>query len=993
MNERRIKLEAVFHAAMDIVSHEERELYLSEKCRHDSGLRREVDELLKSSDAADAVFEAGRKACDVPKINGPAIVTEKAGDKIGRYKLLEQIGEGGMGVVYMAEQEEPVRRKVAFKIIKLGMDTKQVVARFEAERQALALMDHPHIAKVLDAGATENGRPFFVMELVEGVPITEFCVAKELSIEDRLKLFIAVSQAIQSAHQKGVIHRDIKPSNVLVTMHNGQPHPMVIDFGVAKATNQKLTEKTLFTNFATMIGTPAYMSPEQAEMSKTDVDTRSDIYSLGVLLYELLTGSAPFPEERLRSVAYSEMQRIIVEEEPERPSTRLKSKSLVALTSQNPRRSSLAADLDWIVMKCLEKDRDRRYDTANELGADIQRHLDTEPIIARPPSALYRFQKLMRRNKLQFAAAAFCLTVLLVAIAASVQQAVRAKRSEQSAQKQARNAEFIKDFLVRQFLAVNPYVDTAPDPNRRALLERMARAVENEFSERPVIEAELRMALAEAFITMGDPRQGAAQAEKAYTIRQKILGPQDSETLWALSGMAQANLSFGRRREMEPLLTNALAVIRSVPHEWSSGEGEILYTYAMCLNRDKPAEALPLFQEAMSVLARTMDRKNFKFQNKLHTQAYLLTNAERWNEAEALFAEGIPESVRDHGAESVLTAQFRKIQANYFMQRGRWAEARTNLEQIVPIYHRALGTNHGNGLDAEGLLARVYEHEGRIDEAAKIYGSLYPRWAKLLPYGAARDHCDTIASFFVKQRTYHDAKAAFEALRVSWENNPPENIEEMENFIKATAATKGWLAAAALWKRNLDAFPDSLVLWLKKAWIFRYVGDEESYRAVVKRVLSMPASLASANVQHVPIEIAALGEFPFTPEETGLLDAMMAELQRALPGRATDQKIWGYRSIGHLQLQLGRLDQCLASLEKSASHANVADPSQRFIKAICLHRMGRADEARMAFAQAEGMIKEKFDDPVDAMEEFLPAWQVYQCRLMHREAQALLATR
>ena len=246
-----------------------------------------------------------------------------AGDRIGRYKLLEKIGEGGMGVVYMAEQEEPVRRRVALKIIKLGMDTRQVVARFEAERQALAMMDHPNIAKVLDGGATETGRPYFVMELVQGVPITEFCDKNQLSTEERLKLFIPVCQAIQSAHQKGIIHRDIKPSNVLVTLHDGVPVPKVIDFGIAKATNQKLTEKTLFTNFATMIGTPAYMSPEQAEMSGLDIDTRSDIYSLGVLLYELLTGTTPFPEKRLRSVGYSEMQRIIVEEEPERPSTRL----------------------------------------------------------------------------------------------------------------------------------------------------------------------------------------------------------------------------------------------------------------------------------------------------------------------------------------------------------------------------------------------------------------------------------------------------------------------------------------------------------------------------------------------------------------------------------------------------------------------------------------------------------------------------------------------
>ena len=323
MNERKQRLEAIFQAAMELGSPDQQEVYLNRACAGDPDLRREVVELLKAAIAAEGVFQIGGLA----RFQGCATriepVLEQAGTVIGRYKLLEKIGEGGMGVVYMAEQEEPVRRKVALKIIKLGMDTKQVVARFEAERQALALMDHPNIAKVLDGGATDTGRPYFVMELVQGVPITEFCDQNQLPAQERIKLFITVCQAIQSAHQKGIIHRDIKPTNVLITLNAGVPMPIVIDFGVAKATQQKLTEKTVFTNYAAMIGTPAYMSPEQAEMSRLDVDTRSDIYGLGVLLYELLTGTTPFPEQQLRSAGYREMQRVILEEEPERPSTRL----------------------------------------------------------------------------------------------------------------------------------------------------------------------------------------------------------------------------------------------------------------------------------------------------------------------------------------------------------------------------------------------------------------------------------------------------------------------------------------------------------------------------------------------------------------------------------------------------------------------------------------------------------------------------------------------
>src|SRR5208337_922648 len=420
----------IFLAALERPSPGERAAFLDGACGNDAPLRARLESLLRHH-LEDRFLEnpvADLKGMPLPE----PFVGESIGAVIGRYKLLEKIGEGGMGVVYMAQQEEPVRRRVALKIIKLGMDTKQVVARFEAERQALALMDHPNIAKVLDGGATDTGRPYFVMELVRGVPITEFCDRNRLPARERIKLFITVCQAIQSAHQKGIIHRDLKPTNILVTLDAGVPMPMVIDFGVAKATQQKLTEKTVFTNYATMIGTPAYMSPEQAEMSRLDVDTRSDIYGLGVLLYELLTGTTPFPEKRLRSASYREMQRIILEEEPERPSTRLSTlqgeqRSLVA---RNRGASELALgrvfadDLDWIVIKCLEKDRARRYETANGLAADLKRHLNNEPVVARPPSTAYRLQKTIRRNKLAFMAGVAVAAALVLGIGVSTWQAV-----------------------------------------------------------------------------------------------------------------------------------------------------------------------------------------------------------------------------------------------------------------------------------------------------------------------------------------------------------------------------------------------------------------------------------------------------------------------------------------------------------------------------------------------------------------------------------------
>ena len=445
MSPEQVQLNKIFSDALACASPGERERYLAAACGHDPELRRQVDSLLEAQALSGDFLEQTVIARGGPHLG------EKPGDLIGRYKLLEKIGEGGMGVVYMAEQEEPVRRRVALKIIKLGMDTNQVVARFEAERQALALMDHPNIAKVLDAGATDTGRPYFVMELVHGVPITEFCDKNRLSAEERVKLFIPVCQAIQSAHQKGIIHRDIKPTNILVTLNAGVPMPLVIDFGVAKATNQKLTEKMVFTSYAAMIGTPAYMSPEQAEMSRLDVDTRSDIYGLGVLLYELLTGTTPFPEKRLRSAGYHEMQRIILEEEPERPSTRLSTLAgeQRGLVARNRGASELAlgrlsaGDLDCIVMKCLEKDRARRYETANGLAADLKRHLNDEPVVARPPSKAYRLQKVIRRNQLAFVAGAVVAAALVVGTGISAWQAVvatRAKGKALAAQKEAQRA-------------------------------------------------------------------------------------------------------------------------------------------------------------------------------------------------------------------------------------------------------------------------------------------------------------------------------------------------------------------------------------------------------------------------------------------------------------------------------------------------------------------------------------------------------------------------
>src|SRR5579871_3904355 len=440
----------VFNNARRLAVLEERVAYLQQICGHEPKALHRILELLNAHFQESSFLESPAVAPGAT-IDTPA---EEPGTLIGPYKLLEQIGEGGMGLVFMAEQTRPLRRRVALKVIKPGMDTRQVVVRFEAERQALALMDHPNIAKIHDAGTTESGRPYFVMELVRGVPITEFCDQRRFTTRQRLELFVTVCQAVQHAHQKGIIHRDLKPSNVLVTLHDVIAVPKIIDFGIAKATTQPLTERTLFTNFAQMMGTPLYMSPEQAEMNGLDVDTRSDVYALGVLLYELLTGTTPFESQTLKKVGLDEMRRMIRDEEPPTPSQRLDTLAAQVCETVSERRGVdgrrlgqvLRGELDWIVMKALEKDRDRRYESASAFAADMQRYLNEEPVDACPPSAGYRLRKYARRNRRILLPLITIPTVLAAATVVSIWQLARATEAQHQAEADRKQAEADRDW-------------------------------------------------------------------------------------------------------------------------------------------------------------------------------------------------------------------------------------------------------------------------------------------------------------------------------------------------------------------------------------------------------------------------------------------------------------------------------------------------------------------------------------------------------------------
>jgi serine/threonine protein kinase/tetratricopeptide (TPR) repeat protein len=581
----------IFVAALEIDNPADRHDYLATACGSDTALRGRVDRLLNALGRAGNFLQTPPAADALLGLPTPQ-PADAPGNMVGPYKLLEQIGEGGMGLVFMAEQTRPVKRLVALKVLKPGLDSRQVVARFEAERQALALMDHPNIARIIDGGTTDSGRPYFIMELVRGVPITDFCDERKLTTRQRLELFVQVCAAVQHAHQKGVIHRDLKPSNVLVTLHDTVAVPKVIDFGIAKATSQPLTDRTLFTHFAQMVGTPLYMSPEQAEMNGLDVDTRSDVYSLGVLLYELLTGTTPFEQEALRKAGLDEMRRMIREQEPPSPSQRLNTLDAQSASTVSERRGVdgrrlgqlLRGELDWVVMRALEKDRDRRYESASALAADVQRYLADEPVAACPPSAGYRLRKFWRRNRRALVTAGVIAAALVAATVVSTWQAIDANTarkladerlaSEQDARlladerldnetiarRQAATdaaiARAVTDFLQRDLLrqvASEPRFGEPGGDNPfltvREALDRSAARIDERFRDQPLVEAAIRMAIGDGYFSLDETQQAALHLKRAVGLRREHLGPDHQDTLDSMGQLAAAYTHCGCFKE------------------------------------------------------------------------------------------------------------------------------------------------------------------------------------------------------------------------------------------------------------------------------------------------------------------------------------------------------------------------------------------------------------------------------------------------------------
>jgi tetratricopeptide (TPR) repeat protein len=667
-------------------------------------------------------------------------VTEAPGTVIGPYKLLEQIGEGGFGVVFLAEQQAPVRRKVALKVLKRGMDTRQVVARFEAERQALAIMDHPNIAKVHDGGQTASGRPYFVMELVKGMPITEFCDQAQLMPRQRLELFGSVCQAVQHAHQKGIIHRDLKPSNVLVSRHDTTPIVKVIDFGVAKALGQELTDKTLFTGIAQMIGTPLYMSPEQAGMSDLDIDTRSDIYSLGVLLYELLTGTTPFDQERLRTMGYDEIRRIIREEEPPKPSTRISTLGQAATTVSTQRKSDpkhlsrlFRGELDWIVMKGLEKDRNRRYETANGLAQDIQRYLADEPVQACPPSAVYRFRKFVRRNKVPVLTVAIVLGVLVGGIVGTAWGLVQARRSA-AAEKAAneltkkRLAQIVKGNQIISGIFTEldiEEVKTGTQPLEAVLAEHLVKAAEQLEGESvgdPLMVAALQEQLGKSLIRLGFADRAIPILKKSRQTRQEALGPDHADTLSSMSGLALAYEEAGKLDLSLPLKEETFELAKA---RFGSDHPDTLDSMNSLAEGYRIAGkvdlAMPLYKEYLKLTRTKFGPDDVRTLVAMNNLAGGYLEAGKLDLALPLAEETYQLMKTKLPLDHPYTLSSTQTLAWAYRDVGKLDLALPLFEKTLSLRKTKLGPNHPHTLLTMNALAHGYRDAGKLDLALPLF--------------------------------------------------------------------------------------------------------------------------------------------------------------------------------------------------------------------------------------------------------------------------------
>jgi len=748
----------------------------------------------KDPDRLKRLFAVGFEEDDAEKETAATAsfqqLMEKPGGQIGHYKLLSVLGEGGMGIVYLAEQKHPIRRQVALKVIKPGMDSKRVLARFEAERQALALLDHPNIAHVYEAGTTKAGRPYFVMEHVKGLPITEHCDRYKLTIEQRLRLFQQVCQAVQHAHQKGIIHRDIKPSNILVSAGGDKAVPKIIDFGVAKALAQPLTERTLATEESQLLGTPEYMSPEQADMASEDIDTRSDVYSLGVLLYVLLTGVLPFDSTTFREGGIEHIRQIIREADPKTPSTRLTKMGEEAKKVAENRRTEIGAlakhlrkELEWIPLKAMRKERVERYRSAAELADDIENYLNGAPLIAGPPSTVYRLKKFVRRNRVWVGGIAAVLVVLITGIVVSTILAIGQSRARAEAQA-------IADFLQNDLIAVaDPTVGKGQEATIRSFLETASEKLDGKFESQPLVEASIRDTLGGTYRNLGEHEAAEPHLERAVKIRQKYLGPEHPETLNSMDRLGWLYIDQARYEKASELLENAMSTSRRA---WGDAHTRTLsFANALgCVYYDmgRYDEAEKLYLKGVETALRVLGEKNDLSLFMVGNLGQTYERQGRYDEAEQQFLDTLRLREGFWDDDNVWTLLYKGFLAGVYEKQKRYAEAERLYIEILPIQQRLLGEEHVYTLWSIEGLARVYVGQDRYKDAEELFTQALEGLKRV----RGEEHRDTLrcmnglAELYTEQLKFDEAKSLLiEALEISSRtlgDNHPMTLNQMNDL-------------------------------------------------------------------------------------------------------------------------------------------------------------------------------------------------------------------